>query len=301
MVPANTIVKAELLLKYVYLDTEERRKFAQESHEYLMNGCYYNSIVWTDANQKMETITRYPKQEKLAQLEEEQLKEITEHYQNMSKAEQLLERFGIDYDDLSEGHARARNGKIYHTHQETGETYMWCLFKKWWTRVGNEDDDDEETPAKIVTKELKTFVPDKGTREFYVNLTGLYHPCSVLIFSLHHDDSCESAFKGLDDLIYYRLLGNNVVLTEGNRDAAFKLNKLDSKILCSKNVATYIISFSLDPFDPVQPSGTLNFSRLDNVVLHLKITNRVGCVRVWGIHNNVLRIMSGMAGLGFAN
>ena len=71
----------------------------------------------------------------------------------------------------------------------------------------------------------------------------------------------------------------------------------------------YTYSFSLNP-EEHQPSGSCNFSRIDNAVLCLELkkseteieSQRVSRqVRVYAINYNVLRIMSGMAGLAYSN
>ncbi len=67
-----------------------------------------------------------------------------------------------------------------------------------------------------------------------------------------------------------------------------------------------VYSFALKPEDH-QPSGTCNFSRIDSATLNLTLTanavkGRRSCkVRVYGVNYNVLRIMSGMGGLAYAN
>jgi hypothetical protein len=72
----------------------------------------------------------------------------------------------------------------------------------------------------------------------------------------------------------------------------------------SKYIYTY--SFALNP-EAHQPSGTANFSRLDNVTLTLnKIndSNKMGNdseLLVYAISNNVLRIQAGMGGLAYSN
>ena len=62
------------------------------------------------------------------------------------------------------------------------------------------------------------------------------------------------------------------------------------------SVAVY--SFALKP-DEHQPSGTCNFSRIDNAQL-IGPTVATG-VTVYAINYNVLRIMSGMGGLAYSN
>jgi hypothetical protein len=66
-----------------------------------------------------------------------------------------------------------------------------------------------------------------------------------------------------------------------------------------------VYSFALRP-EEHQPSGTCNFSRIDNATLQVKLTNSTiasgaAKVRVYALSYNVLRIMSGMGGLSFAN
>ena len=72
----------------------------------------------------------------------------------------------------------------------------------------------------------------------------------------------------------------------------------------------YVYSFGLKP-EEHQPSGTCNFSRIDNTVLDLVLNPSNGSevdsttfnynIRVYATNYNVLRIMSGMGGLAYSN
>ncbi len=74
----------------------------------------------------------------------------------------------------------------------------------------------------------------------------------------------------------------------------------------------HIYSFALKP-EEHQPSGTCNFSRIDNAVLNLEFQASAGyghvgnlpgsstTLRVYAVNYNVLRIMSGMGGLAYSN
>lgn len=80
------------------------------------------------------------------------------------------------------------------------------------------------------------------------------------------------------------------------------------------SVGCCVYSFSLDPEEP-QPSGTLNFSRIDNGQLMLNVDNaifnppfpsvvggvRAARVKVFAKNVNVLRITNGMGGLAYAS
>lgn len=67
-----------------------------------------------------------------------------------------------------------------------------------------------------------------------------------------------------------------------------------------------VYSFALRP-EEHQPSGSCNFSRIDNATLQLVLSNatvqgtRTAKVRVYATNYNVLRIMSGMGGLAYSN
>ena len=67
-----------------------------------------------------------------------------------------------------------------------------------------------------------------------------------------------------------------------------------------------VYSFALRP-EEHQPSGSCNFSRIDNAVLQLVLSSgtvsgvKTAKVRVYALSYNVLRVMSGMAGIAYSN
>ena len=72
-------------------------------------------------------------------------------------------------------------------------------------------------------------------------------------------------------------------------------------VACSLSTTNKIhtYSFALKP-EEHQPSGTCNFSRIDNAVLSLSHSSD-GTLNVYAVNYNVLRIMSGMGGLAYSN
>lgn len=62
----------------------------------------------------------------------------------------------------------------------------------------------------------------------------------------------------------------------------------------------YVFAFALDP-ENWKPTGGINLSRIDNVLLYLYTQDFEGEIRVYGRHLNVIKIVSGMCGLKFAN
>lgn len=74
----------------------------------------------------------------------------------------------------------------------------------------------------------------------------------------------------------------------------------------SPDTGINVYSFAIRP-EEHQPSGTSNFSRIDNAVLQMVLSNATvsgtgtAKVRIYATNYNVLRIMSGMGGLAYAN
>jgi len=75
------------------------------------------------------------------------------------------------------------------------------------------------------------------------------------------------------------------------QDPLSRCSQLTDKINC--------YSFALKP-EEHQPSGTCNFSRIDNARLKFSTTNGVA-FNIYAVNYNVLRIMSGMGGLAYSN
>ena len=89
--------------------------------------------------------------------------------------------------------------------------------------------------------------------------------------------------------IVIKLGSSTVVDKRGN----FKKNWVDSLI---KDINAY--SFALKP-EEHQPSGTCNFSRIDNAQF---VQDTGGAAtKVYAVNYNVLRIMSGMGGMAYSN
>jgi hypothetical protein len=68
--------------------------------------------------------------------------------------------------------------------------------------------------------------------------------------------------------------------------------------ICNDSIAVY--SFALKP-EEHQPSGTCNFSRIDNAQLVNSGTANTVTLNVYAVNYNVLRVMSGMGGLAYSN
>uniref|UniRef100_A0A6C0C545 Major capsid protein N-terminal domain-containing protein n=1 Tax=viral metagenome TaxID=1070528 RepID=A0A6C0C545_9ZZZZ len=86
-------------------------------------------------------------------------------------------------------------------------------------------------------------------------------------------------------------------------DVTFKIHKLNNNIITEARTSKDsnpigVYSFALKP-EEHQPSGTCNFSRIDNA--ELTFTDKGQSGTIYAVNYNVLRIMSGMGGLAYSN
>ena len=103
---------------------------------------------------------------------------------------------------------------------------------------------------------------------------------------------------------YFRCLQPYQHHTGGHLQSAYDPNDADSR---KPDGYFYVYSFGLKP-EEHQPSGTCNFSRIDNAVLQLNVKTSADNeligdkhVKVYATNYNVLRVMSGMGGLAYSN
>ena len=156
-------------------------------------------------------------------------------------------------------------------------------------------------------------------KSFNFNLS-FNHPVKELVWVLKDGGEPSSyvdrnfTLSGSDNFCGHNTSGNNPVISaklqlNGNdrfavRDGTYfnwvQPFKHHTCIPDSPGINVY--SFALKP-EEHQPSGTCNFSRIDNAKLNLTLAVGLdgGVVKVFATNYNVLRIMSGMGGLAYSN
>ena len=225
---ANPSIK--LYVDYIYLDTDERRRFAQQSHEYLIEQLQYSSHSVSGETQIRLNINHPVKELVWTAQIPAAASEVTVNTAGVTDRDVLLNTVSAD----------SVNGNDYFNY----------------------------------------FVGSTGNAEY---ITGADHNESFAKMKLvlnGHDRFSER------DASYFRLIQP---LQAGHR-------------IPEKNV--YVYSFALKP-EEHQPSGTCNFSRIDNAQMNFSsgvgATNKSRDVKVYAVNYNVLRIMSGMGGLAYSN
>jgi hypothetical protein len=227
IVSGTDIVKASIWVDYIYLDTDERRRFAQLSHEYLIEQLQFTG--------------------------DESINGATNRIK-MNFNHPVKELVWVVQADSRLGGGAASNNWVCFTSDGTNNSANYGITVPNVTstsasRIGVTNYVDESPSTNIQLNGQDRFYAREGS---YFNLVQPYQ---------HHEN------------------------VSGN---------------CGINV----YSFALKP-EEHQPSGTLNFSRIDTAVLNLKTTQvttgATAKVKVFAVNYNVLRIMSGMGGLAYSN
>ena len=132
------------------------------------------------------------------------------------------------------------------------------------------------------------------------------HPCKELIWVVHTDGQPLLDFTATFSKAKLQLNGHDR-FAERRMEYFSHVQpyKHHTRIgRTANNQDIFVYSFALQP-EEHQPSGTCNFSRIDNAVLTMTapqtVGNAAGVCKVFAVNYNVLRIMSGMGGLAYSN
>jgi len=274
---------------YVYLDTDERRRFAQVSHEYLIeqvqeqslsastsNKLNFNhpvkELVWTSAATNAYGTAKLTLNghDRFAPQQEEyfQLRQPLDHHTAVPGANiPLAERPQMLATHLSVGTADL----------DTPNTW------------GNNTTDID---AGVVVLAANTGVTPRVGDVVVVDV-------SSHVDAGAQAGSTVATVTAVTDALNFTLSGNDIaVAADFHIHIIARLN--DPLSRCStfaKKVNVY--SFALKP-EEHQPSGTCNFSRIDTAYL-VTNANLAADDNVYAVNYNVLRIMSGMGGLAYSN
>lgn len=285
---------ASLYIDYIYLDTDERRRFAQSSHEYLIEQLQFTGDESTvNTNVKVKLNFNHPVKELIWVVQRDAV--VCPNVNQWTN-------YTDDYDsDLVWGSwdCKPTCQQSLFTNVEAG--YMASSFPY------------NETTFR---PNGQTVVNSSSVEALYD--TGLNTPpgfSNPSNYNAPTDFSTVGPDGGADHAgLAPRNAGRNPVIKgklqlNGHDRFQERLGSYFNLVQPYQhhtNVPTTginVYSFALEP-EKHQPSGTCNFSRIDSAVLSLQLTQksaRGSKIRVYAVNYNVLRIMSGMGGLGYAN
>ena len=126
------------------------------------------------------------------------------------------------------------------------------------------------------------------------------HPVKELVWGVQANGAKDTVLAGTTDNIKLQLNGHDRFAERaGDYFQLVQPYQHHTNIPVTANKIVYVYSFALRP-EEHQPSGTCNFSRIDNATLNLTGTSG-GSLWIFAHSYNVLRVMSGMGGLAYSN
>ena len=127
------------------------------------------------------------------------------------------------------------------------------------------------------------------------------HPVKELVWGVQASTAKSTILGGTTDDIKLQLNGHDRFSErKGDYFQLVQPYQHHTNIPTDTNKRVYVYSFALRP-EEHQPSGTCNFSRIDNATLNLKSSNNNDKLWIFAHSYNVLRVMSGMGGLAYSN
>jgi hypothetical protein len=280
---AQSLAAASLYIDYVYLDTEERRRFAQQSHEYLIEQVQYTGAESiTSSSNKIQLNFNHPVKELQWVVQRDSFVDCSTSTWLASIGGAQPFNYSDDFSTdgiivslLSQSSGAATGGTV--PSQATMNLGQGAT--QFTSMVGAESYDLS------------------GVQEFESGVN--YLLAKVILGS---GVRCEG--KNPVEVAKLQLNGQDR-FTE--REGSY-FDKVQPYQHHSRSPSTGInvYSFALRP-EEHQPSGSCNFSRIDKATLQLTVSlntvvgARTAQVRVYALNYNVLRVMSGMGGLAYSN
>jgi len=280
--PAQSLAAASLYVDYVYLDTEERRRFAQQSHEYLIEQVQYTGAESiTSSSNKLQLNFNHPVKELQWVVQRDSFVDCSNPGWVASVGGP--QPFNYSDDFSTDGIIMSLLSQASSSGTTTSPSVATALLGQGPTQA-----------STLLGAELTDVA---GTSEFESGV-------NYLLAKVVLDSGIRCEGKNPVEVAKLQLNGQDR-FTE--REGAY-FDKVQPFQHHSRTPSTgiNIYSFALRP-EEHQPSGTCNFSRIDKATLQLTVSlntvtgARTAQVRVYALNYNVLRVMSGMGGLAYSN
>jgi hypothetical protein len=301
---------ASLYVDYIYLDTDERRRFAQVSHEYLIDQLQFTGEeTFTGSTYKSRLNFNHPVKELVWVVQRTDVVDNGANQWCNYTTQRSLNGPAVSYNDTgfnlwSSGQYGVTNSFIpglsnagAFDGRETNPTNQY-IGSTGYNILNNTNPNgmtyDNLTAANIIAGYPAQPISGKLDPPL-IDTGALTYPH---VFGGPGAQNCVWAAK---------LLLNGHDRFSERKGTYFNLvqpYQHHTNIPDSPGINVY--SFALKP-EEHQPSGTCNMSRIDNATLLLTVhpdiasANLTKKIRVYAINYNVLRIMSGMGGLAYSN
>ncbi len=321
----QSLVAASLYVDYVFLDTDERRRMAQNPHEYLITQLQFtgDESVGSSSN-KIKLNFNHPVKELIWVVQPDQNVDYCSSLTCDALLFKVLGAQPFNYTDAIDAlpnavhafggpAAIAQDSRAFIDarglfqdagaldYQPTAESQFGASFTGYWHGPSNPYNEmNLGGPAvPLPAGAPDGFVADSGS---HLDNSGVSDAGTFVLTETSLDMHC----WGQNPVVTAKLQLNGQDRFSEREGSYFSwVQPYQAHTRCPDE-GINVYSFALRP-EEHQPSGTCNFSRIDNATLQLVLSNatvegtKTAKVRVYATNYNVLRIMSGMGGLAYSN
>ena len=300
-----------LYIDYIYLDVDERRRFAQQSHEYLIDQLQFGlQQTLTTASARIDLTLNHP------------VKELVWVFQDARKTDcgsDLTKNMGFtqpfSYDDIVNRCRLQINGqdrfderygdyfwRVQPYQHHTGGAFWPCRAQ---VTAPAASTITITAATASVTGDILTITGFSFTAPNYIvegatvtsATAGIFAP-GTIIAAFGTGSGGNGTYQLSEPALTNGTLTSNLVITLPNVNFTPHENPIN------------VYSFALQP-EEHQPSGTCNFSRIDTTTLVFDSVSTSGVAkptkstpfnfRIYAVNYNIFRVMSGMGGLAYSN
>ena len=285
----QSLVAASLYVDYIFLDTDERRKMAQNPHEYLIEQLQFtgDESVGSSSN-KIKLNFNHPCKELVWVVQPDANVDYCSSLEAGSLLFKTLGAQPFNYTDAIDAlpnaiHAFGGSGSTSGVNAFVNTSGLFQM-------AGAADNDLAGIGAPQLGNsgtDLGSVLSDAGT--FVLAESALDMHC-----------------WGENPVVTAKLQLNGQDRFSEREGSYFDVVQPFQHHTRAPDCGINVYSFALRP-EEHQPSGSCNFSRIDNAVLQLVLSSgtvsgvNTAKVRVYAVNYNVLRVMSGMAGVAYSN
>ena len=302
----SSLVAASLYVDYVFLDTDERRRMAQNPHEYLIEQLQFtgDESVGSSSN-KIKLNFNHPCKELVFVVQPDQNVDYCSSLQGGTTLYRTLGAQPFNYTDGVDalpnsimafgGHDSVaastsafigagglfNDAGAFDVDQGTGTQPLWGNgVDVQYTVAGGANGFGSEGAVGSGVSDAGTFVLTEASLDMHC--------------------------WGQNPVVTAKLQLNGQDRFSEREGTYFDLVQPYQHHTRNPDTGINVYSFALRP-EEHQPSGSCNFSRIDNATLQLVLSNatvqgtHTAKVRVYATNYNVLRVMSGMGGLAYSN
>ena len=282
----QSLVAASLYVDYIFLDAEERRKMAQNPHEYLIEQLQFtgDESVGSSSN-KIKLNFNHPCKELVWVVQPDA---NVDYCASLESGTLLNKTFGaqpFNYTDAIDALPNAIHAFAGDASASGAEAFI------------NSSGLFEQSAALDAGT-----VADNGNTVNVPAGSGLSDAGSFVLAESALDMHC----WGENPVVTAKLQLNGQDRFSEREGSYFDMVQPFQHHTRAPDSGINVYSFAMRP-EEHQPSGSCNFSRIDNAVLQLVLSSgtvsgtATAKVRVYAVNYNVLRVMSGMAGVAYSN